>query len=168
MDTAGAPGSVLGHRRKEPTMTAITPDTIDGTCLRVITFSSVQSRLTQLLEEHRGMASWWVELARQLDDLADAVRREPGDLVDAEGFTEQMRDDAPHLMSRWMRLSAERDGLYDAVTDVRLQVGRDAGDPTAVETVSRSIRDLLARARRFQERTTEVLLDAYERDLGGE
>ncbi|HSO04475.1 MAG TPA: hypothetical protein VLQ92_08350, partial [Candidatus Limnocylindrales bacterium] len=67
-----------------------------------------------------------------------------------------------------MRLSAEREGLYDAVSTVRLQVGRDAGDPTAVETVSRSIRDLLTRARRFQERTTEVLLDAYERDLGGE
>ena len=27
--------------------------------------------------------------------------------------------------------------LYHAVADVRLQVGRDAGDPTAVETVSR-------------------------------
>ena len=149
-------------------MTAITPDTLDGTFLRVITFSSVQSRLTQLLEDQRGVASWWVELARQLDDLADAVRREPGDLVDADGFTEQLRDDAPHLMSRWLRLSTEREGLFDAVTDVRMQVGSHAGDPTAVEFVTGSVRALLSRARRFQERTTEVLLDAYERDLGGE
>jgi hypothetical protein len=149
-------------------MTAITPDALDTTLLRVITFSSVQSRLTHLIDEHPGVASWWVEVARQLDDLADAVRREPGDMVDAEGFTEQIRDDAPHLMSRWMRLSTERDGLYDAVTHVRLQVGRDAGDPTAAESVRHAIRALLARARRFQERTTEVLLDAYERDLGGE
>jgi hypothetical protein len=67
-----------------------------------------------------------------------------------------------------MRLSAERDGLYDAVTDVRMQVGQDAGDPSAVDSAKHSIRTLLARARRFQERTTEVLLDAYERDLGGE
>jgi hypothetical protein len=149
-------------------MTAITPDTLDGTMLRVITFSSVHARLTHLLEDHRGMASWWVEIARQLDDLADAVRREPGDLVDAEGFTEQIRDDAPHLMGRWMRLSRERDGLYDDVTDVRIRVGHDAGDPSAVEAIAHSIHDLLARARRFQERTTAVLLDAYERDLGGE
>ena len=149
-------------------MTAITPDTLDGTFLRVITFSSVQSRLTQLLEDHRGVASWWAELARQLDDLADAVRREPGDLVDADGFTEQLRDDAPHLMGRWLRLSAEREGLFDAVTDVRMQVGHHAGDPGAVEVVTGSVRALLSRARRFQERTTEVLLDAYERDLGGE
>jgi enamine deaminase RidA (YjgF/YER057c/UK114 family) len=149
-------------------MTAITPDAVDTTLLRVITFSSVQTRLTHLLEEHPGLTSWWVEVARQLDDLAAAVRTEPGDLVDAEGFTEQIRDDAPHLMSRWMRLSAEREGLYDAVAQVRLQVGRDAGDPTAVEAAQQAIRSLLTRARRFQERTTEVLLDAYERDLGGE
>ena len=149
-------------------MTAITPDAVDTTLLRVITFSSVQTRLTHLLEEHPGLTSWWVEVARQLDDLAAAVRTEPGDLVDAEGFTEQIRDDAPHLMGRWMRLSAEREGLYDAVAQVRLQVGRDAGDPTAVEAAQQAIRSLLTRARRFQERTTEVLLDAYERDLGGE
>jgi hypothetical protein len=37
-----------------------------------------------------------------------------------------------------------------------------------VDSAKHSIRALLARARRFQERTTEVLLDAYERDLGGE
>ncbi|MCU0262372.1 MAG: hypothetical protein MUF09_01680 [Candidatus Nanopelagicales bacterium] len=149
-------------------MTAITPDAVDTTYLRVITFSSVQTRLTHLLEDHPGLTSWWVEVARQLDDLAAAVRTEPGDLVDAEGFTEQIRDDAPHLMGRWMRLSAEREGLSEAVAQVRLQVGRDACDPTAVEAAQQAIRSLLTRARRFQERTTEVLLDAYERDLGGE
>ena len=149
-------------------MTTITPDTLDGSTLRVITFSGVQARLSHLLEGHRRMASWWVEVARQLDDLADVVRTEPGDLVDVEGFTEQIREDAPHLMGRWIRLSDERDGLADLISSVRVQVGRDAGDPTAVESVTSSIRELLARTRRFQERTTEVLLDAYERDLGGE
>jgi len=149
-------------------MTTITPDTLDGSMLRVITFSGVQARLSGLLQGHRGMASWWVEIARQLDVLADALRTEPGDLVDVEGFTEQIRDDAPHLMGRWIRLADERDGLAELISSVRLQVGRDAGDPTAVESITASIRELLARTRRFQERTTEVLLDAYERDLGGE
>jgi hypothetical protein len=51
---------------------------------------------------------------------------------------------------------------------VRIQVGQDAGDPRAVDAAKGSIRALLARGRRFQERTTEVLLDAYERDLGGD
>jgi hypothetical protein len=71
-------------------------------------------------------------------------------------------------MGRWLRLSTERDGLYDAVTHVRLQVGQDAGDESAVDSAKHAIRALLTRAHRFQERTTEVLLDAYERDLGGE
>jgi len=164
----GAPGRHSGGNSEGALMTTITSDTLDTTMLRVITFSSVHARLTQLIDDHRGSTSWWVELARQLDDLADAVRREPGDLVDAEGFTEQIRADAPHLMGRWLRLSTERDGLEDAVTHVRLQVARDAGDESAVEPARHAIRTLLTRARRFQERTTEVLLDAYERDLGGE
>jgi hypothetical protein len=141
-------------------MTAITPDMVSG--------SSVQRRLGELLQEDWGRAGWWVEITRRLDDLAESVRTAPGDLADVPGFTEQIRADAPHLMSRWQRLAGERDGLYDAVTQVRLLAGRNAGDPGAVPVVSRAIRDLLARVRRFQERTTEVLLDAYERDMGGE
>ncbi len=149
-------------------MTAMTADTFDGTMLSVITFAGVQGRLAHLLEDRRGRASWWVDVARQLDDLADAVRSTPGDLVDPVGFTEQLRDDAPHMMGRWIRLSNEGEGLHEAVTRVRLLVGEYAGDPSAVEAVSRSVKEVLGQVRRFQERTTEVLLDAYERDLGGE
>ncbi len=149
-------------------MTAITTANHDGTMLRVIAFSGVQARLSQLLEGPRGMAWWWVEIARQLDDLADAVRTEQGDVPDLEGFTEQIRDDAPHLMARWVRLSDDRDRLARLIETVRLQVGTDAGDASAVETITAAVRGLLARTRRFHERTTEVLLDAYERDLGGE
>lgn len=149
-------------------MTAISPDVIDGARLRVISSSLTQKRLGELTRDRRGRAGWWVEVTRQLDDLAESVLVTPGDLVDASGFTEQLRDDAPHLMSRWQRLAGERDGLYAAVTEVRLLASRNAGDPTAVFVVSRAIREVLARVRRFQERTTEVLLDAYERDMGGE
>jgi hypothetical protein len=54
------------------------------------------------------------------------------------------------------------------ITAVRLQAGRAAGDPDAVAAVSAAIRDLLTQVRRYQERTTDVLLDAYQRDLGGD
>jgi hypothetical protein len=149
-------------------MTTMTAGSLDGTMLSVITFSGVQSRLGSLLEDQRGRATWWVEVARQLDDLADAVRSAPGDLIDPEGFTEQLRADAPHMMDRWIRLSQEGDGLHEAVTEVRMLVGEYAGDPSAIDAVRRAVSDVLAKVRRFQERTTEVLLDAYERDLGGE
>jgi hypothetical protein len=149
-------------------MTTMTAGSLDGTMLSVITFSGVQRRLASLLEDQRGRATWWVEVARQLDDLADAVRSAPGDLIDPEGFTEQLRADAPHMMDRWIRLSQEGDGLHEAVTEVRMLVGEYAGDPSAIDAVRRAVSDVLAKVRRFQERTTEVLLDAYERDLGGE
>ena len=109
-----------------------------------------------------------MQITRALDDLADAVHATPGDLIDPEGFTEQIRADAPYLMGRWLRLAGDRDHLTAAIASVRLQAGNMAGDPDAVGTVSAAIRALLAQVRRYQERTTDVLLDAYQRDLGGD
>ena len=150
-------------------MMTITPEVTDSSMLRVVSSSAVLRRLAELVHEAgQAGATWWVEITRQLDDLADAVQTAPGDLLDAAGFTEQIRADAPHLMGRWERMSAERDGLIAAVTDVRMLAGHSAGDPALVGPITHAIQDLLARVRRFQQRTTEVLLDAYERDLGGE
>lgn len=149
-------------------MTAITPDRLESSVVRVPSFCQVQRRLNELLEDRRGRAGWWVEMTRQLDHLAESVSSAPGQLTDLEGFIDQIRSDAPHLIGRWMRLAGERDGLYDAVTEVRLLTSRNAGDPEAVSMVSRAVREVLARARRFQDRASEVLLDVYERDIGGE
>lgn len=148
-------------------MTVVTP-ILDGSMFRSVSVAAVHGRLADLLRDPSGRAGWWVEVCRQLDDLADAVDRSPGDMVDSPGFTEQIRADAPHLMSRWVRLAAERDRLAAAVAEVRLLAGRYAGDPAHVATMSHAIRELLTRVRRLQERTTDVLLDAYERDIGGE
>jgi hypothetical protein len=71
-------------------------------------------------------------------------------------------------MGRWQRMAAERDHLTATITAVRGQAGRGAGNPDAVGPVSAAIRDLAIQVRRYQERTTAVLLDAYQRDLGGD
>jgi hypothetical protein len=150
-------------------MMTISPEVAEGSMLRVVSSSAVVRRLAELVgEAGRTGAAWWVEVTRQLDDLADAVQAAPGDLLDAAGFTEQIRADAPHLMGRWERMAGERDALIAAVTDVRMLAGHSAGDPALIDPVTLAIKDLLQRVRRFQQRTTEVLLDAYERDLGGE
>ena len=65
-------------------------------------------------------------------------------------------------------MAAERDHLTATITAVRLQAGRAAGNPDAIGPVSAAIRTLLTQVRRYQERTTDVLLDAYQRDLGGD
>ncbi len=149
-------------------MTAITTDLRSGTDLRVTDYTKVHDHLVTLLADRRGLITWWIDVTRRLDELADVIHSAAGNLIDPDGFTEQLRDDAPHLMGRWLRLSADRDDLDAAVTEVRILAGASAGDPAAVEPVSDAIREVLAKARRYQERTTDVLLDAYERDLGGE
>lgn len=148
-------------------MTAVTPETFDGATLRLIGMGTIQARLNALLADRRGGTGWWVEVTRQLDALADSVRNAPGDVIDAVGFTDQIRTDAPQLLGRWMRLVGERDEIYDSVSRVRLMAGAAAGDDQAVGTISRAITELLARVRRLQERTTDVLLEAYERRDGG-
>ena len=153
---------------QEAPMSVGTPLMVDRSTLRVLSVAGAQSRLVDLLGDQRPGAGWWVQITRALDDLADAVHTTPGDLVDPAGFTEQIRSDAPHLMGRWLRLSGDRDQLTAATTEVRLQAGRSAGDPDEVGPVSAAIRTLLTQVRRYQERTTDVLLDAYQRDLGGD
>ena len=149
-------------------MTAITPETFEGRMLRVISANLTQRRLVELVRQPGGEARWWVDVTRELDDLAEAVSEAPGDVVDVTGFVEQIRSDAPHLMVRWERLAAERDEMFDAVCDLRLRASLRAGDPTAVVGVCIEIRQVLDRVRRFQRRTTDLLLDAYVRDLGGD
>ncbi|MCU0300597.1 MAG: hypothetical protein MUF35_03210 [Candidatus Nanopelagicales bacterium] len=148
-------------------MSAIAPDAPAVPTLRVISLSRVQRRLGELTREGRARAGWWVEITRQLDDLAETVLGGAVD-VDVPGMTEQLRADAPHLITRWQRIAAERDELHAEVTAVRQLAGTCAGDPQAVTPVSHAIQDLLLRVRRFQERTSDVLYDAYARDLGGE
>jgi len=160
---AGVPKRIT----QEALMSAATM-AVDGTSLRVLSVAGAQSRLVDLLGDERPGARWWVAITRALDDLAEAVHTTPGDLLDPDGFTEQLRADAPHLIGRWQRMAADRDHLTATITAVRLQAGRAAGNPDAVGPVSAAIRDLLTQVRRYQERTTDVLLDAYQRDLGGD
>jgi hypothetical protein len=148
-------------------MTAITPDALTVPTRHGVSLTGVLGRLAALTRDARPRAAWWVEVTRQLDDLAESVLGGAVD-VDVPGLTEQLRDDAPHLVSRWQRVAAERDGLYEEVAAVRALAGSSAGDPAAVAGVSRAIDEVTLRVRRFQEHSSDVLFDAYQRDLGGE
>ena len=111
-------------------MSTRTPVMVDRSTLRVLSVAGAQSRLDELLGAQRPGAGWWVQITRALDDLADAVHTTPGDLIDPDGFTEQIRADAPYLMGRWLRLAGDRDQLTAAITAVRLQAGNRPGTRT--------------------------------------
>lgn len=150
-------------------MTAIIGDvSIPGPRLRAASVSTSRVRLEELLGDHRGMAQWWVELIRHLDDLRAGLV-ESVDEVDARrGLAEQIRSDAPHLLGRLARLDHEREQISMQAQRVRVLAGEHSGDPQAVNSIVRLVHDLVFRVRRHQEHTTEIMIDAYERDIGGE
>jgi hypothetical protein len=66
------------------------------------------------------------------------------------------------------RIDAEQEALEDDLLRVRILAGEAAGDQGRMRAVADAVRALLNRVRRLEERTTQALYDAYERDLGGE
>lgn len=125
------------------------------------------SRLTRLLAEAPGTAAtWWVELVAELDELSVRL------LADLQtvwtGLQAQLIRDAPHLSAQLRRLDEEAENLQDRLVAARILAGRVAGDNAFAREIHDEVRDLLNRLRRFEERTTQLLYEAYERDLGGE
>lgn len=150
-------------------MTAMAADlSAGGGTLWVASLSAAQRRLGELLSDRRGRVQWWVELTRYLDDLGASLTESAEELENRRGLSDQIRRDAPHLLGKLRRLDGERDRIAAEVGAVRLLAGDYAGDPMAVGAVSRAVRELMWRVRRYQEKSTEMLLDAYARDMGGE
>lgn len=124
-------------------------------------------RLMRLLADTpEPAASWWVELVAELDELSVRLM---ADLQTVwTGLQAQLIRDAPHLSAQLRRLDAEADELQGRLVAARILAGRFAGDQAFVREIRDEVRDLLHRLRRFEERTTQLLYEAYERDLGGE
>lgn len=128
--------------------------------------SEVASRLGGLLNDRRSVAQWWVDLTGELDELAVRLMTESEEVWRA--LSDQLTRDAPHMSSQLRRLDAETLDIEAHLHSVRVMAGQYAGDPHMTRQVKDAVRDLLNRLRRLEERTTQVMYDAYERDLGGE
>jgi hypothetical protein len=126
----------------------------------------VSTRLSHLLNDRQALAQWWVELVNELDELSIRLLAENQTVW--QGLQAQLQRDAPHMSPQLRRLDAEQEHLQDEVLRLRIEVGRSAGDPGQARRIRDSVRDLLHRLRRHEERTTQVLYDAYQRDIGGE
>ena len=130
--------------------------------------SDVLARINALLAENRTFAQWWVDLVGQLDHLGTRLVSRHSEVVGRTPFVRQITTDAPHMTSRLRRLAIEQERLEHDLLQVRIMAGRAAGNPEESSTVRRAVHDLLHRMRRHEERSNEVLYDAYERDFGGE
>jgi hypothetical protein len=128
--------------------------------------SDTSLRLTGLIKHCSNVAQWWVDLTGQLDELSTRL------MTDSEqmwrGLREQLTRDVPHMAAAIRRIDAEQEALEDDLLRVRILAGEAAGDQGRMRAVADAVRALLNRVRRLEERTTQALYDAYERDLGGE
>lgn len=130
--------------------------------------SEVTGRIDALLSDRRTMAQWWVELVSSLDTLGARLVSHQHDLVGRHALAEQIRLDAPHLYSQLRRLDAEQEELTGELERVRIRAGASAGDTSATCDVINEIRDFLHRLRRLELRSNTIVVDAYDRDIGGE
>ncbi len=128
--------------------------------------SDTSVRLGGLLNHSSNLAQWWVDLTTQLDELSMRLMAEGAQTWG--GLREQLTRDVPHMSAMIRRIDTEQEQLEEELLRVRMLVGEAAGDPRKMRAVKESVRGLLNRVRRQEERTTQALYEAYSRDLGGE
>lgn len=134
--------------------------------LHISSWNAACRRITELLSDRRGRLQWWVELASELDALAEGLAGFVSDR-DLEGGlpgapdSQAARD--PRVLGCLRRLDSEWEALVGHTASVRALVSRYAGDPMAVGAVSGSVKELMSLVHRFQQRSTEVLLWAGDR-----
>lgn len=130
--------------------------------------SELTNRIDALLSDRRTMAQWWVQLVASLDELSAKVGSVRHDLAGRRALAEQIRLDAPHLYSRLRKLDAEQEVLEEDLVKARILAGESAGNDSRYAEVAREVKDCLRRLRRLESRSNDVVLDAYDRDIGGE
>jgi len=126
------------------------------------------TRTESLLAHRRSMAQWWVELVALLDALGARVSTLRQDQSSESPLSEQIRMDAPHLYGVLRRLDEESEELQEDLLRVRISAGESMGDESRLGDLSQDIRGVLRRLRRLERRSNDVVLDAYDRDIGGE
>ncbi len=130
--------------------------------------SELVSRTESLLGSRQRMAQWWVELVALLDALGARVSALHEGDAKHDSLAEQIRLDAPHLYGALRRLDEESEALQEDLLRVRIRAGESLGDDGPLGELSRDIRGVLRRLKRLERRSNTVVLDAYDRDIGGE
>lgn len=120
-------------------------------------------RVTQCLDSQTGTATWWACVARHIDELSEEL-----ELSDNVGLVAQVTEDTPELAAGALRLRTLDAQVRSEVAQLRLLVANRAGSFSAVAEVSEAVVETLRRVRTLDRVADDLMLDAYERDFGGE
>jgi hypothetical protein len=111
-------------------------------------------------QEDVGTQLWWGTLADALGELGDELAR-----TDIAGLAAQITDDAPHFAASAGRLPALDQQIRRDVARLRLVAATRSGSPSAV---CRAVEKVLGQVRTLHRLSGGLMLDAYERDIGGD
>lgn len=120
-------------------------------------------RLARCSQYEAGTSTWWACLARRLDELSEELA-----LGDVEGLIAQVQTDAPEMAADATRLAKLDAQVRQEIVELRLWVGAEAGSRDATGEVRRALEMALHRVRTLDRYSDDLLIQAYERDLGGE
>ena len=119
--------------------------------------------LVRCAEDQVGTSTWWACLARHLDELRDELAH--GDI---EGLAAQITTDAPHLAAAAARLPRLDAHVQAELTQLRRALAAASGSQSAAPGIRDALEVALRHVRTLQRMSDDLMLDAYERDFGGE
>ena len=114
-------------------------------------------------QEDLGSALWWHSVANHLGELGEELA-----LTDIAGLAGQITTDAPHFATAARRLSAIHDQAQLDVALLRREAADVCGSTIAARDVRDAIEALLRRVRTLHRLSSDLMLDTYERDIGGD
>lgn len=120
-------------------------------------------RLAHCSQRDLGSASWWACVANRLDDLRDELAES-----DIEGLAAQVTTDAPQYAATARRLPGLDRAVQDEAERLRMRIAEMAGARWAAQAVANDLEHLLRSVRTLYRLSDALLMDAYERDLGGD
>jgi hypothetical protein len=120
-------------------------------------------RLVTCAREEVGSPTWWGQLSRNLDELGGELAR-----GDVEGLVAQITTDAPHLAASAARLPVLDNQVKSELAQLRMLVASAYGSTSAAPPVRDAVEVALHRVRTLHRTSDNLLLDAYERDFGGD
>lgn len=113
-------------------------------------------------QQDMGGATWWASLAHHLDELGEELA-----LTDLTGLAAQITTDAPHFAAAARRLPALDEQAQRDVARLHREAAHDRST-TATPEVRGAVEALLRQVRILHRLSSDLMLDAYERDLGGD
>ena len=120
-------------------------------------------RMVRCPPQDVGTAMWWDTLAHDLGELAEELAR-----TDVAGLAAQITADAPHFAAASLRIVLIHEQAQGDVARLRREVTAQFGSPTAVPELCHHVDTLLRRVRTLHRLSSDLMLDAYERDIGGD